>query len=182
MRKLLTNYKTILLALFIPFLFVLAYILGQPEPEEATDEPVADYTAIEPPVEKAQPVPKSEELTLPSQNDKVEAQEVAAAFVMAFHAIDAEQPFQYLEDAKPYMTDSAFENHKDVPKRGTLATQKLKPTATDMLPVELSENVQVWRVGVTSETETKELVFTEYLIQLVKEGQQWKVDGVDIND
>lgn len=183
MRKQLSKYQKILILLIVPILFIAAYMLGskEPEPETLEDETIEDYTAIEPSEVPSAPMPKKEEIKVPGQHDRKEAQEVASAFVLAFHAVDAENPYQYLEDSRPYMTEKAFNKFDGIPKRGTLEVQKLEPTGTDVLPIDLKETVQLWRVGVTS-LQAEEYVFTEYQIELVKEGQEWKVDGVAIND
>lgn len=178
----LKDYRLLLLLLVVPIIFLMAYMLGEDEPQMET-MPVKDYTAVENPEVTAPTLPDPSTLTVPTQVDKQVAQEVAAEFVMAFHEVDGEQPFQYLENARPYMTDRLFEKFSNIPKRGTAAVQKLKPTATDLLPVDLTDNMQIWRVGVTAEEKPSgELVFAEYLVKMVKEGQEWNVDGVDISD
>lgn len=183
MRKQLSKYQKILILLVVPILFLIGYMLGTQEPDLETleDEPIEDYTALQPSEAPADPMPKKKDIKVPGQHDRKEAIDIASAFVMAFHAVDSKKPYQYLEDSKQFMTEDAFEKVENIPKRGTLEVPKLEPTGTDVLPIDLRDTFQIWRVGVTS-LQGEEYVFTEYQIELVKEGQEWKVDGVKIND
>lgn len=127
-----------------------------------------------------------EEVFVPSQEEMQNAQNVAVEFIKAFHSFDVQKPDDYLKQIKPYMTEDNYSFYEAYPKRGTLDSQKVKVTNTYATPGEFQEQFQIWNVEVTSENtdvEGKmEEIKTPYSVLLIPEGDEWKVDGVRVDE
>lgn len=120
-----------------------------------------------------------------SQEEMQAAMGTAEEFAKRFHLMDPKNPFRYVEEAKPYMTDEMYAAYKEVPKRGTLTMINETLLGIEIWPNQLGEKEQIYQVDVHSETEsvdgTKTPTLTEYLVQLKPVGDEWKVNGVNVN-
>lgn len=166
----------------VPVIFLLALQMGKevdaPEVEaELTEVGTPAYVPVQ-----AEKQTETKKISVSTDQDKLEAQEVAAAFVAAFHSIDTEQPFAYLEEAGPYMTDQMKASYKDVPKRGTLAVEEIRILGMESTPSELQSDVQIWTIDLFNEQIAADGSTTtavdQYSVLLIKTGGQWLVDGV----
>ncbi|MEC0413619.1 hypothetical protein P8807_19020 [Bacillus subtilis] len=127
----------------------------------------------------------NQEIYIPTEEQKKDAQHVAEDFLRAYHSFDIENPEEYLEKAKPYMTEELYSFYKQYPKRGTLEQQKVKVKEVSGMPADFQENVQVWNIEIKSENtdsdgkKTEQL--TPYTVQVIKEEGEWKVNEVRID-
>lgn len=186
------NGLATIIILAVPALFIIALIIGNREEELPLQEEIEEVAEGTVEVEaEAAPVQEydgkevaddAEPIALPDEEDKAAAAELAREFIAEFHRVDTAAPFLYLEGSKPFMTDKLYEEYKDIPKRGTLNTVTAEAVALEAMPAELESDRQVWAVYVTSEETAadgvKTRVFNGYSVLMVKEGQDWKVDGV----
>src|SRR4051812_29890214 len=71
----------------------------------------------------------------------------AVQFVTAFHNYNADKPMDYLENAKPYMTNALYEKMKRNGRREVLERSYLTVKKTDVTPVVNKSSMVVrWNV------------------------------------
>lgn len=114
------------------------------------------------------------------------SKEVALAFVQAFHAYDAKEPEQYLEDAKPYMTDALYEKMERNMRREPLDRSFLSVEKANVTPVvNPSSSIIRWNVMVTGKAEAVDGTVTPtedwYLVGLKQINGEWLVEDVRVN-
>ncbi|HER2025496.1 TPA: hypothetical protein VJR00_001737 [Streptococcus pyogenes] len=113
-------------------------------------------------------------------------QEVGVAFVKAFHAYNADEPMNYLEDAKPFMTDALYEKMKTNMRREPLDRSYLTVTETKVTPVvNSSSSVVRWNVIVKGSAKATDGTSTNtedwYLLGVRQVNGEWKVEDVRVN-
>jgi flagellar basal body-associated protein FliL len=121
-----------------------------------------------------------------SEDTLEKTKEIAVQFVTSFHTYNADKPMEYLENAKPYMTDALYEKMKRAGRREVLERSYLAVKETQITPVVNKSSMVVrWNVitrgeaksvdGKTSKTEDW------YLVGLREVDGEWKVEDVRVN-
>lgn len=121
-----------------------------------------------------------------SEEELDATKKLAVQFVTAFHNYNADKPQEYLENAKPYMTDDLYEKMKRNGRRETLERSYLTLKETDITPVVNKSSLVVrWNVMVTGEAKSVDGTKSEtedwYLIGLRQVDGEWKVEDVRVN-
>jgi hypothetical protein len=121
-----------------------------------------------------------------SNEDLEKTKEIADNFAKAFHLYNADQPMQYLENAKPYMTARLYQKMKRSIRREPLDRSYLSVKETDVTPVANSSSLVVrWNVIVRGEAKATDGTTSQtedwYLVSVGKENGEWKVEDVRVN-
>lgn len=154
---------------------------SSPLPEENPEEGLAhDHEEMDP---NAPPLASE----MFSQEDKHASKLVAEKFVQAYGNYNNQTPLDFIQNAKPYMTESFRSQWEQKPPRRPLALAKSTVKKMVTYPVDATEQYLIgWNVVVSLATintlgdnvpEEKSM-----LIVLEKEQGSWKVKGVDITD
>lgn len=111
---------------------------------------------------------------------------LAVQFVTAFHTYNADKPQEYLENAKPYMTDALYQKMKRIGRREILDRSYLTVKNNQVTPVANKSSMIVrWNVIVTGEAKSTDgqISPTEdwYLVGLRKVDGDWKVEDVRVD-
>src|SRR5213080_338156 len=120
-------------------------------------------------------------------NEELEVtKKIAVQFVIAFHTYNADKPQEYVENAKPYMTDALYQKMKRIGRREVLERSYLTVKNTQVTPVVNKSSMIVrWNVIVTGEAKSTDgnISATEdwYLVGLRKVNGDWKVEDVRVN-
>lgn len=172
-----------IILLMIPAFTILAFIENRQQEEVVKEmeqqqmRKVGDYQPDSKTIEKQVP-------ELPSEAAKEEAQAAAVNFVQAFNSFDAADPEGYRQAAAPYMTKQLKETYSQIQKRNTLESQKVIVTGTDVLPVQLEKNFQIWNVVATNEETaidgSTQVTATQYSLALTIEDGRWLVGSLQI--
>lgn len=121
-----------------------------------------------------------------SEEELEATKKLAVQFVTAFHNYNAHKPQEYLENAKPFMTDALYKKMNRNGRREVLERSYLTLEETDITPVVNKSGLVVrWNVvargkaksvdGKTSATEDW------YLIGIRDVEGTWKVEDVRVN-
>jgi hypothetical protein len=115
-----------------------------------------------------------------------ETKKIAVQFVTDFHTYNADKPMDYLENAKPYMTEDLYEKMKRNGRREVLERSYLTVKETDVTPVVNKSSMVVrWNVIVRGEAKSVDgkTSATEdwYLVGLREVDGEWKVEDVRVN-
>lgn len=121
-----------------------------------------------------------------SEEELEATKKIAVQFATAFHTYNADKPMDYLEHAKPYMTDALYEKMKRNGRREVLDRSYLTVKKTDVTPVANKSSMVVrWNVMVTGEAKSVDgkTSATEdwYLVGLREVEGEWKVEDVRVN-
>jgi hypothetical protein len=121
-----------------------------------------------------------------SEEDLEKSKKIAAEFVTAFHNYDADKPTEYLENAKPYMTNILYEKMNQNGRREVLERSYLTAKETQVTPVVNKSSLVVrWNVIVKGEAKSIDGSLSEtedwYLIGLRSVDGEWKVEDVRVN-
>jgi ABC-type amino acid transport substrate-binding protein len=120
-------------------------------------------------------------------NEELEAtKKIAVQFVTTYHPYNAEKPQEYLENAKPYMTDDLYQKMKRNGRREVLERSYLTVKNTQVTSVVNNSSMIVrWNVIVTGEAKSLDgkISPTEdwYLVSVFKVDGDWKVEDVRVN-
>ncbi|WP_191557418.1 hypothetical protein [Metabacillus idriensis] len=111
---------------------------------------------------------------------------IAVQFVTKFHTYDADKPMDYLDKAKPYMTEAIYEKMKQNGRREVLERSYLTVKETDVTPVVNKSSMIVrWNVIVRGEAKSVDgkVSPTEdwYLVGLRDVHGEWQVEDVRVN-
>lgn len=128
----------------------------------------------------------------PSQDELFSKEEldaskkVAVDFVKVYHNYDASQPFKNLENSKRFIDEYFYIQLQKNISRGTLDAVKKKWTNVGVTETSnTSREKLIWNVVVQSEnTDNDGKTWTGedwYLVELKKEGNEYKVTGVTVN-
>lgn len=126
------------------------------------------------------------------QNENFSAEELestkqlAIQFVTAFHNYDADKPQEYLENAKPYMTDALYKKMNKNGRREVIERSYLTLKETDITQVvNKSKLVVRWNVIARGEARSVDgkVSNTEdwYLVGIRNIDGEWKVEDVRVN-
>lgn len=121
-----------------------------------------------------------------SDEDLGETKNIAVQFVTAFHTYNADQPMDYLENAKPYMTDALYGKMNRNGRREVLERSYLSVGETQVTPVVNKSSMVIrWNVIVKGEAKSIDgsISKTEdwYLVGLRDVDGEWKVEDVRVN-
>ena len=121
-----------------------------------------------------------------SEEDLEKSKKMAVEFATAYHNYNADRPMEYLENAKPYMTDALYEKMNQNVRREVLERSYLTAKETQVLPVVNKSNLVVrWNVIVKGEAKSidESILETEdwYLVGLRNVNGEWKVEDVRVN-
>lgn len=121
-----------------------------------------------------------------SEEELEATKKLAVQFVTAFHNYNADKPQEYLENAKPYMTDALYEKMNRNGRREVLERSYLTLKETNITPVVNKSSLVVrWNVMVTGEAKSVDGKITKtedwYLIGVRDVDGEWKVEDVRVN-
>ena len=121
-----------------------------------------------------------------SEEDLEKSKKIAVEFATSYHNYNAERPMEYLENAKPFMTDALYEKMNQIVRREVLERSYLTVNETRVLPVVNKSNTVVrWNVIVKGEAKSIDdsILETEdwYLVGLRNVNGEWKVEDVRVN-
>ena len=121
-----------------------------------------------------------------SEEDLEKSKKTAVEFAAAYHNYNADRPMEYLENAKPFMTDALYEKMNQNVRREVLERSYLTAKETQVLPVVNKSNLVVrWNVIVKGEAKSidESILETEdwYLVGLRNVNGEWKVEDVRVN-
>lgn len=121
-----------------------------------------------------------------SSEELEDTKEIAVQFVTAFHTYNADKPFDYLAEAKPYMTDALYEKLHRNGRREVLERSYLTVKETDVTSVvNKSRMVVRWNVIVRGEAKSVDGKVSQtedwYLVGLRDVDGEWKVEDVRVN-
>ena len=121
-----------------------------------------------------------------SEEDLEKSKKMAVEFATAYHNYNADRPMEYLENAKPFMTDALYEKMNQNVRREVLERSYLTAKETQVLPVVNKSNLVVrWNVIVKGEAKSidESILETEdwYLVGLRNVNGEWKVEDVRVN-
>jgi hypothetical protein len=107
-------------------------------------------------------------------------------FAITFHNYNADKPTEYLENAKPYMTDALYGKMNQNGRREVLERSYLTVKETQVTPVvNKSRRVVCWNVVVRREEKLTDRSISEtedwYLVGLRSVDGEWKVEDVRVN-
>lgn len=113
-------------------------------------------------------------------------QNIAVDFTKAFHTYNADEPMQYLENAKPYMTNALYEKMKRTARREPLDRSYMTVKETQVTQVvNPSSTVVRWNVMVMGEAKSvdgkKKETEDWYLVGVREVDGEWKVEDVRVN-
>ena len=90
-----------------------------------------------------------------SEEDLEKSKKIAVEFAAAYHNYNADKPMEYLENAKPYMTDALYEKMNQNVRREVLERSYLTAKETQVTPVVNKSNMVVrWNVIVKGEAKS----------------------------
>ena len=121
-----------------------------------------------------------------SEKELEKSKKIAVEFATAFHTYNAEKPMEYLENAKPYMTDALYEKMNRNGRREVLERSYLTVTETNVIPVVNKSSLVVrWNVIVKGEAKSVDGSISEtedwYLVGLRSVNGEWMVEDVRVN-
>ncbi|PPA68692.1 hypothetical protein [Jeotgalibacillus proteolyticus] len=121
-----------------------------------------------------------------TEEQLAESKEAAVEFVHAYHPYNAEEPTEYLETAKPHITDSLYGSLKEDGRREVLERSILTVNDTQVTEVVNPSSIVVrWNVMVTGEAQSIDGSKTDtedwYLVGLREREGEWLVEDVRIN-
>jgi Na+-transporting NADH:ubiquinone oxidoreductase subunit NqrC len=121
-----------------------------------------------------------------SEKDLENTKKLASDFVTAFHNYNSNKPTEYLENAKPFMTDALYEKLKKNGRREVLERSYLTAKETEVTPVVNPSSMVIrWNVIVRGEAKSNDgkTLQTEdwYLVGIRKVDGAWKVEDVKVN-
>jgi hypothetical protein len=121
-----------------------------------------------------------------SEKDLEKSKKIAVEFATAFHTYNADKPMEYLENAKPYMTDALYEKMNRNGRREVLERSYLTVKDTNVIPVVNKSSLVVrWNVIVKGEAKSVDGSISEtedwYLVGLRSVNGEWMVEDVRVN-
>ncbi|OHR69501.1 hypothetical protein [Bacillus sp. UMB0893] len=121
-----------------------------------------------------------------SEEELEATKKIAVQFVTSFHSYNADKPMDYLENAKPYMTDSLYEKMSRNGRREVLERSYLTVKETDVTPVVNKSSMVVrWNVIVRGEAKSVDGKASQtedwYLVGMRDVDGEWKVEDVRVN-
>ena len=121
-----------------------------------------------------------------SEEDLEKSKKIAIEFVTAYHSYNADKPMEYLENAKPYMTDALYKKMSQNGRREVLERSYLTVKETQITPVVNKSSMVVrWNVIVRGEGKSVDGSISEtedwYLVGLRSVDGEWKVEDVRVN-
>src|SRR4051812_6018623 len=121
-----------------------------------------------------------------SEEELEKSKKIAAEFATAFHNYNADKPMEYLENAKPYMTNTLYEKMNQNGRREVLERSYLTAKETKVTPVVNKSSMVVrWNVIVRGEAKSVDGSLSEtedwYLVGLRSVDGEWKVEDVRVN-
>ncbi|WP_338473312.1 hypothetical protein R4Z10_21430 (plasmid) [Niallia sp. XMNu-256] len=121
-----------------------------------------------------------------SQGDLEKSKKIAVEFATAYHNYNADRPMEYLENAKPYMTEALYEKMNQSVRREVLDRSYLTAKETQVIPVVNKSSLVIrWNVIVKGQAKSvdESILETEdwYLVGLRNVNGEWKVEDVRVN-
>lgn len=121
-----------------------------------------------------------------SEEELEATKKLAIEFVTAFHNYNADKPQEYLENAKPFMTDALYQKMNRNGRREVLERSYLTLKSTDVTPVVNKSSIIVrWNVIARGEAKSTDNKVSQtedwYLVGLRKVDGEWKVEDVRVN-
>jgi hypothetical protein len=121
-----------------------------------------------------------------SEEELEKSKKIAAEFATAFHNYNADKPMEYLENAKPYMTNTLYEKMNQNGRREVLERSYLTAKETQVTSVVNKSSLVVrWNVIVRGEAKSIDGSLSEtedwYLVGLRSVDGEWKVEDVRVN-
>lgn len=161
--------------------FYFLFGIDEVQEEIKKGEPIMRYTELNEQIK----LEAGPDFVQPSQPEMQSAMDVATEFALRFHVMDLKDPFKYVKEAKPYMTDEMYEAYKEIPKRGTLTDIENKIIGVEIWPHTLKPDQFVFQVDIHSNSFGADDVITKsytgYLVSLTEETNgKWKVNGVNV--
>lgn len=121
-----------------------------------------------------------------SSEEIEDTKKIAVQFVTSFHTYNADKPMDYLEKAKPYMTEALYEKMNRNGRREVLERSYLTVNETEVTPVVNKSSMIVrWNVIVRGEAKSVDGKASQtedwYLVGLSDVDGEWKVEDVRVN-
>ena len=121
-----------------------------------------------------------------SEKELEKSKRIAVEFATTFHTYNAEKPMEYLENAKPYMTDALYEKMNRNGRREVLERSYLTVKDTNVIPVVNKSSLVVrWNVIVKGEAKSVDGSISDtedwYLVGLRTVNGEWIVEDVRVN-
>lgn len=191
------SHKLILLLLLAVPIFTIGFIItffsqtqAAPEPEKTKTENVEveeESAQVDPSPSEKKEEQETELVIKISEEDKAASKVIAEKFAQAYSNYDAEKPTEFIQNAKPYMTEGLYKEWEEEAPRKPLALVKSTVKSVETFPVDGGDQYTiVWNVIVQQEqlNPLGDLVPVEdwFWIAVVKDKGEWKVKGVDITN
>lgn len=134
---------------------------------------------------ESESIPGSEYI---KEEDKAIAQEVAENFAQAYGNYDSEKPLEFIQNAKPYMSEVMAHEWDKNPPRRPLALVKSEVDSYEAYPIDTADkytlmyNVVLQQKTVNSLEDKDVPLETSLIIALKKTFGEWKVEGVNVSN
>ena len=121
------------------------------------------------------------------QDELERSKHIAVEFAKSYHSYDADNPRDYVNNVKPYVTDELYEKISEKTRREPLNRSYLAVNDVRVTPVSNKDRYTVkWNVIVKGSAESPDgnISDTEdwYLISLKKTSNRWLVKDVKVNE
>jgi hypothetical protein len=188
-----SHKRLLLLILAVPILlfgFLFTYLSQQDHAQEEKSESKIKEevsAAADPSPAPSKTGPETAAVQEITQADKDESKMIAEKFAQAYATYEAASPSNFVQNAKPYMTEGFYSRWAENPPRRPLALSKLTVKHIETYPIDGGDKYTIaWNVIVTEETtNTLGDIGTQeewFWIGLEKENGEWKVKAVDITN